>query len=383
MIAVIVNATSADLHRVRELWLELHHHHLQIATYPTPTDDEVSWHVRESDYRSALENGTGFLLMAMNGPDTIGYAMVLLHPGGPNDTFVLGQTYAELYTLIVAASFRRDGLGTALFEAVEHELGLRAITELEIAVMVNNAEAVNFYRRHGARPVETRLWKFPAATHPVAIGATPVVGADDPAGRPIGASVVMQRVETPAQPWTPVRHDADPNEQRADPETERERARGAAIGVYEGPRVALHDLFALAEDSPEQLAAYLERGRVLVARIDDRIVGHLQLVPTGDPGTVEIKNMAVDSDLQGQGIGSALIDAARHDAMKVGIRQMIVATAAADVDNLRFYQRNGFRCANIERDAFTPATGYPIPININGILLRDRVWLDLELTDQP
>ncbi len=31
---------------------------------------------------------------------------------------------------------------------------------------------------------------------------------------------------------------------------------------------------------------------------------------------------------------------------------------------------------SIERDAFTPATGYPQQIVIDGIPLRDRVWLD-------
>jgi hypothetical protein len=34
---------------------------------------------------------------------------------------------------------------------------------------------------------------------------------------------------------------------------------------------------------------------------------------------------------------------------------------------------------SIERDAFTPATGYPHEIRIDGIELRDRVWLDLPL----
>jgi hypothetical protein len=58
---------------------------------------------------------------------------------------------------------------------------------------------------------------------------------------------------------------------------------------------------------------------------------------------------------------------------------MVVATAAADAGNLRFYQRCGFRFLSVERDAFTPATGYPEPIYIDGVLLRDRVWLDRSL----
>ena len=54
---------------------------------------------------------------------------------------------------------------------------------------------------------------------------------------------------------------------------------------------------------------------------------------------------------------------------------MVVATAAADTGNLRFYQRLGFRFLSVERDAFTAATGYPDAIVIDGIPLLDRVWL--------
>jgi hypothetical protein len=55
-----------------------------------------------------------------------------------------------------------------------------------------------------------------------------------------------------------------------------------------------------------------------------------------------------------------------------------VATAAADIDNLRFYQRSGFRMRSAERDAFPAANGYE-PTSVDGIELRDRVWLDLAL----
>jgi hypothetical protein len=58
---------------------------------------------------------------------------------------------------------------------------------------------------------------------------------------------------------------------------------------------------------------------------------------------------------------------------------LVVATAAADVGNLRFYQRLGFRMRAVERDAFTPDTGYTEEIFIDGIALRDRVWLDMPL----
>ena len=74
-------------------------------------------------------------------------------------------------------------------------------------------------------------------------------------------------------------------------------------------------------------------------------------------------------------VGTCLERSPRHD----GCARLVVATAAADIGNLRFYQRCGFRFAAIDRDAFTAATGYPDPTDIDGIPLRDRIWLSQDL----
>jgi hypothetical protein len=76
-----------------------------------------------------------------------------------------------------------------------------------------------------------------------------------------------------------------------------------------------------------------------------------------------------------------LIAGAIQVAQEASRDTMLVATAAADLDNLRFYQQLGFRMRSIERDAFTLATGYDAATSIDGIELRDRVWLDLRLDD--
>ena len=148
------------------------------------------------------------------------------------------------------------------------------------------------------------------------------------------------------------------------------------IETYGGPRDDLRPLFELAEDSAAELDSYIDAGRVLVATSDGEIMGHLQLTGTGDPRQVEIKNMAVREDRQGQGVGRRLIQAAVDLVAAEAVTTILVATAAADIGNLRFYQRQGFRMRSVERDAFTPATGYPPGLLIDGIELRDRVWLD-------
>jgi predicted N-acetyltransferase YhbS len=156
----------------------------------------------------------------------------------------------------------------------------------------------------------------------------------------------------------------------------REAAGEVAVEVFAGDRSVLRPLFELAEDSRPVLDGYLEDGQVLVARIGGDVVGHLQLVSTRTDSEVEIKNMAVQEDLQGRGIGCALVRAALLVARSEGRTSVVVATAAADVGNLRFYQRQGFRLRSVEHDAFCPATGYPRGLFIDGVELRDRVWLD-------
>jgi len=145
------------------------------------------------------------------------------------------------------------------------------------------------------------------------------------------------------------------------------------IELHTSDREALRPLFELAEDSRAELDAYIGAGEVLVAVEGDELLGHLQLV--GD----EIKNLAVVEAHRGGGVGRALVTAAIERARDERIELLRVATGAADTGNLRFYQRLGFRMRAIERDAFTAANGYPPGIEVDGIELRDRVWLDRRL----
>lgn len=159
-----------------------------------------------------------------------------------------------------------------------------------------------------------------------------------------------------------------------------EHEENVTIDWYAGDRARLRPLFELAKDSSAELDSYIMAGRVLVARSGGEVVGHLQLVEDGEPGCAEIKNMAVREDRRGQGIGRRLVQEALARLAAGNVSTVCVATAAADVGSLRFYQRQGFRMRSIEPDAFTESTGYRRQTRIDGIPLRDRVWLDLPIT---
>ena len=89
--------------------------------------------------------------------------------------------------------------------------------------------------------------------------------------------------------------------------------------------------------------------------------------------------MAVTAERRGTGIGRRLVERAVAWSRQTGYLRMTVATAAADIDNLRFYQRRGFRFSGVEQDAFDSDAGYDAGLTIDGIPLRDRVWLAQEL----
>jgi N-acetylglutamate synthase-like GNAT family acetyltransferase len=151
------------------------------------------------------------------------------------------------------------------------------------------------------------------------------------------------------------------------------------VELYDGDRRQLASLFALADDSPSQISSYLACGEVFVVREASVILGHAQLTVTDDPTTSELKSLAVQTAWRRRGIGAALLAAAVSHSCARGARRLLVATATADIDNLRFYQRRGFRMLRIERDVFDGARGYPDGFLVEGIPLRDQLWLELDL----
>jgi GNAT superfamily N-acetyltransferase len=91
----------------------------------------------------------------------------------------------------------------------------------------------------------------------------------------------------------------------------------------------------------DELAPALARGNVLVAVVDDRLLGALVLVPgarkeADAPGS-HVDAVAVRPNRRGQGIGSALVESA---LARCGPDEGL--TAAFDADVRPFYESLGF-----------------------------------------
>jgi ribosomal protein S18 acetylase RimI-like enzyme len=152
---------AADVERLRDLWLALHHQHRVVAPIALVEDDEASWQARRALYLDWLGAGNAFGFVAERDGEPVGYAVCCLIDG-PDDTFPVGERYGDLYSLSVAADERGHGIGTRLLDAVDLELEQRAIHDLRISVMAGNERAQRLYERRGLQLAEVVLFRFGA-----------------------------------------------------------------------------------------------------------------------------------------------------------------------------------------------------------------------------
>jgi GNAT superfamily N-acetyltransferase len=115
-----------------------------------------------------------------------------------------------------------------------------------------------------------------------------------------------------------------------------------------------------------------------VAEIGTDVVGLVTYTLRGD----ECEILTLDSLAEGQGIGSALIEAARKVALENGARRLWLITTNDNINALRFYQKRGFELVKIHRHAVGESRklkpSIP-PVGDSGIPIRDEIELEILL----
>jgi ribosomal protein S18 acetylase RimI-like enzyme len=117
-----------------------------------------------------------------------------------------------------------------------------------------------------------------------------------------------------------------------------------------------------------------------VAAADGETVGLLTYHIDGDACEI----VTLDSQREGQGIGAALIEAAKAAAQRAGCRRLWLITTNDNTHALRFYQKRGFVLAALHRDAVATSRAIKpeIPmIGNDGIAIRDEIELEMLLTE--
>jgi ribosomal protein S18 acetylase RimI-like enzyme len=111
---------------------------------------------------------------------------------------------------------------------------------------------------------------------------------------------------------------------------------------------------------------------------DHDIVGLITFADRGE----EREIISLDASIEGQGIGSALLNAAEADAKEKGISLMTLITTNDNLNALRFYQKRGYQLTRILRNAVEDARKIKpeIPLlGYEGIPIRDELILEKEI----
>lgn len=132
----------------------------------------------------------------------------------------------------------------------------------------------------------------------------------------------------------------------------------------------------MGDEDETKVQAYLQTGELYLAKKFGQTVGVALIVPTDEPTVFELKNLAVLPEFQRQKIATKLVEFAIL-AQSTQVKRLIVGTGDADLNNMRFYLRNGFRFLRIEPDFFL---SYPQPIYAEGISLKDMVYFYRDLS---
>ncbi|MEL6258252.1 MAG: GNAT family N-acetyltransferase, partial [Pseudomonadota bacterium] len=114
--------------------------------------------------------------------------------------------------------------------------------------------------------------------------------------------------------------------------------------------------FGLEAEDRAQLddieAAILTKGgRAIVAEHDGVVCGTVAVIPL-EPGLVELAKMSVRTDLQGLGIGKALIEHAVLEAKRLDARSIWIESNDRLEAAIGLYRKAGFRV--LPRDAWRP-----------------------------
>lgn len=133
------------------------------------------------------------------------------------------------------------------------------------------------------------------------------------------------------------------------------------------------NLLLLADEEEKMIDRYLERGEMYI--LDDNGIKAECVVTNEGNGVLEIKNIAVFPQYQGQNYGKKLIE---FIIEKYSKDYLVIQVGTGDSPTtIPFYEKCGFKKSHIIKDFFIK--NYDKPIIENGVQLVDMVYLKKSL----
>jgi aminoglycoside 6'-N-acetyltransferase I len=137
-----------------------------------------------------------------------------------------------------------------------------------------------------------------------------------------------------------------------------------------------YEILLLADETLEAIDRYIFGSDIYVLEQENKIIA-VYVLQSINKNEIEIKNIAVVTDCQGQGIGKILLRDAACKAKGKGFKTIIIGTGDAAIKQLYLYQKEGFEVFDIKKSFFID--NYPEPIYENGIQLKHMIMLKKEL----
>jgi ribosomal protein S18 acetylase RimI-like enzyme len=151
----IRDAFLRDVNALSALLVEVHDLHVAALPdifAPIETDAQT-----DAFLRNQLAHPDGHALVAEDDGNLVGYCWIRIH-AAPSLHHFVPRYYAEIDTLVVAATHRQRGIGRALVERAHAWAAAQGVDEVRIVVYEFNQEALHFYEGLGYETGRRTLW---------------------------------------------------------------------------------------------------------------------------------------------------------------------------------------------------------------------------------
>lgn len=153
MTVQIRRATSEDLSSFLELHAQVHDLHLQ----QRPDQfKQTQASAIEARFRDWLASPTAKIWLAELADKVVGYA-VELHVRRPDGPYCPARRWCDIEEIVVAPSHQRQGVATALMQAVVDSAHAAGLSEIELTSWAFNQDAHRAFEAFGFTPKLTRF----------------------------------------------------------------------------------------------------------------------------------------------------------------------------------------------------------------------------------
>ncbi|MGG7097733.1 GNAT family N-acetyltransferase [Clostridium sardiniense] len=133
------------------------------------------------------------------------------------------------------------------------------------------------------------------------------------------------------------------------------------------------DLLLVADPSIDAINKYINKSKVIVAKIENYIVGVIAFLEK-ENSVYEIMNLAVDEDYRRRGFAKRLIIKAEEYIKRLGGIRILIGTGNSSINQIKLYKNMGFIITDIKKNFFIE--NYKEEIYENNIQCRDMIILE-------